>query len=86
MKLLFHKLELYGKWFQNNEIDLNFTDKVPPDTGHEWNEELQEWVLKPIEEVEFEEIEEFEVIEQDDSILRKDYNIEENNLNLDLTE
>ena len=29
-----------------------YTEKVPPDTGYEWNEEQDDWVLKPVPEPE----------------------------------
>ena len=50
MKLMFHKQELYGHWFRNKEDTTGFTSKAPPHIGVEWCEELNEWVLKPIEE------------------------------------
>jgi len=56
MKLMFHKQELYGHWFRDNEDSTGYTDKIPPDAAHEWDEELNEWVLPEVEEeVEYEE-------------------------------
>ena len=58
-KLMFHKTELYGKWFREKEIDNDFTEKVPQHTNQMWDEESNDWVLKPIPEPEpYEEIEE----------------------------
>jgi hypothetical protein len=47
MKLLFHKLDYYGRWFEDDENPEGFTEKVPPDTGHVFDEELNGWVPKP---------------------------------------
>ena len=49
MKILYNKLELYPKWFMDNDEDNNFTDKIPVHAGQQWNEELNDWVLKLIE-------------------------------------
>ena len=45
MKAMFHKKELYGQWFQNDEKDVGFTEKTPPDAAHVWDEGQDEWVL-----------------------------------------
>ena len=45
MKLMFNKINLCGQWFNENEEVAGFTEKVPPDTAHIWNEETNEWVL-----------------------------------------
>jgi hypothetical protein len=56
MKLLFHKTEYYGHWFKDDENPENFTEKIPPDTGHIFDEEVNEWAPipepEPIEEPE----------------------------------
>jgi len=49
MKLMFHKQELYGHWFRGNEDSTGYTDKMPPDAAHEWDEALNDWVPKPVE-------------------------------------
>ena len=51
MKLMFHKTELYGQWFQDDDTPENFTEKVPQHTGQIWNEESNQWVLKQIENI-----------------------------------
>ena len=51
MKLMFHKQELYGQWFHDNEEPEDFSEKAPPNTGVEWDEELNEWVLTSTEPV-----------------------------------
>jgi hypothetical protein len=50
MKLLFHKTEYYGHWFDDKEKPEGFTEKVPPDTGYVFDEDLNDWVPKPIPE------------------------------------
>jgi len=64
MILMFNKTNYEGKWFKNwecNQADdtTGYTEKVPPNTNYCWNEELNEWVLKPsvTEEPELEESE-----------------------------
>jgi hypothetical protein len=52
MKLLFHKTELYGHWFEDNEYSEGFTDKVPPHTGVVFDEESKDWVPKQQPEIE----------------------------------
>jgi hypothetical protein len=47
MKLLFNKTEYYGKWFDDGENPVEFTEKVPLNTGYIFNEELNDWVRKP---------------------------------------
>jgi hypothetical protein len=47
MKLLFHKTEYYGHWFQDDENPENFTEKIPPDTRYIFDEEVNEWVPLP---------------------------------------
>jgi hypothetical protein len=47
MKLLFNKTEYYGHWFQDDETPDGFTEKVPPNTGYIFDEEANDWVLKP---------------------------------------
>ena len=41
--LLYHKIELYPQWFGDGLVHNDFTEKVPPDTLHKWNEELNNW-------------------------------------------
>jgi hypothetical protein len=50
MKLLFHKTEYYGHLFNDNENPNEFTDKIPLSTGYIFDEELNDWVLKPVPE------------------------------------
>jgi hypothetical protein len=50
MKLMFHKTNYDGHWFDDNEDTDGFTDKVPPNTGYIFNEEQNEWVLRPVQE------------------------------------
>jgi hypothetical protein len=55
MKLLFHKTEYYGHWFNDDETLEDFTEKIPPNTEYIFDEELGDWVLKSeIEETESE--------------------------------
>ena len=58
MKLLFNKIDFNGQWFHDNEYPKEFTDKVPPDTGYIFNDELDMWELPPVEEEE-------DIIEED---------------------
>jgi hypothetical protein len=46
MRFLFHKTELYGHWFDDNEKPEEFTEKIPKNTGYVFDEELDDWVLK----------------------------------------
>jgi hypothetical protein len=48
MKLMFHKTELYGHWFDDDILDEDFTEKIPLNTGYIFDEELNEWVLIPL--------------------------------------
>ena len=57
MKLMYHKTELYCKWFHEDECEpiqdeidcINeFTEKVPPYANYVWNQELNEWELPEI--------------------------------------
>jgi len=48
MKLMFNKTTLDGKWFWDKEMpvdNLHYTEKVPPDTAHAWDEDKGEWSL-----------------------------------------
>ena len=45
MTLKFNKITFEGHWFTDDEDTAGYTDKIPPDTAHLWNEELGEWVL-----------------------------------------
>jgi hypothetical protein len=47
MKLLFNKTEYYGHWFEDEETPEGFTEKIPPHTGVVFDEEQNDWVLKP---------------------------------------
>ena len=49
MKLMFNKTTFKGHWFSDSEDTTGYTEKVPPHTGVEWNEELNEWMPKPVE-------------------------------------
>ena len=50
IKLLFNKIGFNGQWFYNNEYPKGFMEKVPPDTGYVFNDELDMWELPPLEE------------------------------------
>ena len=57
MTLMFNKETLEPKWFRTWECKppddtTGYTEKIPPDTSHYWNNELNEWVLPPIPETE----------------------------------
>jgi hypothetical protein len=52
MKLLFHKTEYHGHWFDDDENPEGFTEKVPPNTEYDFNEESNDLVLKPEPEIE----------------------------------
>ena len=45
MKLVFNKKDFCGFWKEDDFEDDDFTEKVPPDTGHVFSEDLGEWVL-----------------------------------------
>ena len=46
-KFFWNKKTFEGRWFfSDEEPDGNYTEKIPPDTAHEWNEELNKWVLR----------------------------------------
>jgi hypothetical protein len=47
MKLMFNKIDFNGHWFDDDEYPENFTGKVPPDTGHVFDEEADDWIPKP---------------------------------------
>jgi len=70
IKLMFHKINKSGIWigeiFNNTHLINDYTEKVPPNTGYEWNEELNEWELIPIENENFN-IVEIEEIENSDN-------------------
>jgi len=44
MKFMFHKKNLYGKWFSGEENDGEFTEKEPSCSKCVWDEENGEWV------------------------------------------
>jgi hypothetical protein len=52
MKLLFHKIDYWGQWFDDNENPEEFTEKVPPNTGYMFDEDSNDWILKPEPEIE----------------------------------
>jgi len=43
MKQLFNKKEYYGKWFDDEEENDEFTEKIPQHTGQIWSEEINDW-------------------------------------------
>jgi len=45
MKLMFNKTDFEGHWFQDGEDTTGYTEKVPPDAGHVWDETQQEWII-----------------------------------------
>jgi hypothetical protein len=47
MKLLFNKTDYYGQWFNDDETPEGFTEKVPPGTGYDFDDDADEWVPKP---------------------------------------
>jgi hypothetical protein len=50
MKMMFNKTTYEGHWFEdNNKIDENYTEKAPPDTGYIFDENINDWILKPID-------------------------------------
>jgi hypothetical protein len=50
MKLLFNKKNFEGHWFEDTEDTEGWTEKVPPNGGYTFNDELNEWVPKTREE------------------------------------
>lgn len=48
MKLLFNKTDYHGQWFKDDEAPENFTSKVPLNTGYIFDENLNDWILKPV--------------------------------------
>jgi hypothetical protein len=46
MKLMFNKTNYEGHWFNDNENPVDYTEKVPLNTGFIFNEETNDWVLK----------------------------------------
>jgi hypothetical protein len=49
MKLLFNKEDYHGQWFEDDENPIGYTEKVPLSTGYFFDEDTNDWVLKPIE-------------------------------------
>jgi len=49
---MFNTKTLEGGWFDDGEDTTGYTDKVPPDTAHIWDEELGEWIMSEPEIVE----------------------------------
>jgi len=50
MKLLFNKQNFEGHWFYDDEeINKEWTEKVPQHTNQIFDKELNEWVEKPTE-------------------------------------
>jgi hypothetical protein len=58
MKLMFNKTEYYGHWFKDDENTEGFTEKIPLNTGYIFDEELNDWILKPVSEIEQETLDE----------------------------
>jgi hypothetical protein len=52
MKLMFNKTDYNGHWFEDGENPDGFTEKVPPNTGYMFDDDVDEWVPKPIPEAE----------------------------------
>jgi hypothetical protein len=46
MKLMFNKENFEGQWFNDNDYPDGWTEKIPPNTSYEFNDELDEWVEK----------------------------------------
>jgi hypothetical protein len=44
MKLMFNKKTYEGHWFDDDELDDNYTEVVPPGTNHIFDEDKNEWV------------------------------------------
>jgi len=49
MKLMFNKKEFYGKWLYDDELNDEYTEKVPQHTNQYFDEEQNEWADKQIE-------------------------------------
>jgi len=49
LKLMFNKKDRTGKWFHDDDGTEGYTEKIPPDTAHEWDEYKGEWVIIPHE-------------------------------------
>jgi hypothetical protein len=49
MKLMFNKITLEGHWFEDDEMDNNYTENIPVDTNQIFDEEQNDWILKPSE-------------------------------------
>jgi hypothetical protein len=47
MKLLFSKTDFHGQWFNDDENPDGYTEKIPQNTGYFFDEELNDWILKP---------------------------------------
>ena len=45
MKLLFSKTNHEGRWFAEAEDITGYTEKIPPNTAHVWDENAEGWVL-----------------------------------------
>jgi hypothetical protein len=45
MKLMFNKTTYEGHWFDDDEIDNSYTEKVPLNTGYIWSENQNNWIL-----------------------------------------
>jgi hypothetical protein len=58
MKLLFSKTDYHGQWFDDDETPEGFTEKVPPGTGYDFDDDADEWVPKPEPEPEREPVDE----------------------------
>lgn len=50
MKLMFNKNTFEGHWFdeENEEIDTNWTEKVPLNTGYVFDENINDWIVPKI--------------------------------------
>ena len=65
MKLMFNKKTYEGHWFNDDEFPDDFTDKIPPHTGVEFDESSDGW--KEIQHSENVEESEFENMENGDA-------------------
>ena len=52
MKLKFNKKNYTCHWFDDNEFDDDYTEKVPPHTGVIFDDNTNEWILKEPDEPE----------------------------------
>jgi len=43
---MFNKNNLKAKYFNDNEYPTDYTEEIPLDTGHEWDEKAEKWILK----------------------------------------